>query len=139
MCGNPTLSNCLDQATWCITAGVGRLATFPTYADFSSVTSAFGTAPSSNITIGITCSNPASAINEDPAGVTCTPSPISFGTPSWPNNVIQNNQIQSCVGSNSIVTIQSQWNHWVAVDPNANISLEPFGYMCEFGKIPFLL
>lgn len=129
---NSTSLPCVDNPeSACTTSGVGRLATFESWADFSAVTSDFDNKSIAGITwIGMQCGPAANEIaNLDPYG-NCTPSSFLIGSTAWPTAAFVNAPI-TCDNVTNQLCFNGTWNDWIAVDNNTKAIT---GYICEAGK-----
>lgn len=134
-CTTPTASLCADNpSSPCINGtGVGRLATFATWADFDAVTGSngFNQAPLLPVQFGVNCTDATDATNEDPFNV-CAPSPILLNSVDWPTgSSIANDQIaNTCSAAYPYVAINISWNNWIT-----ELTSQQFGgYICEVGE-----
>lgn len=138
MCTNPTGTTCADNSGPCITSGVGRMATFDTWTDYSAVSTAFNAPCTAEIQIGVGCSGTlgsnGAGFSYDPFG-DCAPSPIVVGSANWPIAAffptwpMKGSQPGVCSALNPYVTI---WYSWITWMPNVGGDLS--NYICEAGK-----
>lgn len=119
-CRSPTTTGCDGGSDACISGtGVGRLATFDTWADYTAVTNLFDI-PTENVAIGMQCSSAGRLSNYNPYA-NCNPPPSIPGGPScsqWQNG--------------TDVVIQSPWAggfNGYSNGVSANY------YICETSKI----
>lgn len=116
-CQNPTSPPCGVSGSACTTSGVGRLATFPSYADYANaVTTQLMYSSSNCVHLGVLCS-PSDQMTIDNAGNSCGATPKL--NPPWPNS-------SNCPGQ---VFADNNWWQFDASTPQGCDQ-----YICEVGK-----
>lgn len=122
-CQSPTTNICDGNGHPCINSatGVGRLATFENWTDYTAVTSQLSV-PTSPVIVGMQCNvNPGNLSNYDPYN-NCHPPASIPGNPGCTQNT----------GGNTYVIIGTPWNSGFIAHLSGHTATN---YICEAGKI----